>query len=185
MDCHFVPWCQLSLEAQAAWVQAIGSIVAIAVAIAVPAVQRRSERRDVRESERLKARALAAVLRAPLEQWLSSFGHFEDGARGPDGRIAPRDLVAVAAADNGLFAPPRELIDNLASLHLFRSAGGLLFDAIRKSHEAKASASMLHEQCPDDELETAGKKLMSEIGLKYKSVQNDIGEALSEIVEIL
>jgi hypothetical protein len=36
MDCEWISWCSLKPEAQAAWVQAVGSIAAVAVAVAVP-----------------------------------------------------------------------------------------------------------------------------------------------------
>lgn len=45
-----------------AWVQAIGSIVAILVAIAVPAWQRFQQRADARYVDDLKARSLASVI---------------------------------------------------------------------------------------------------------------------------
>jgi hypothetical protein len=49
-------------EALAAWVQALGSILALAVAIGVPAWQRHIEHRDREAERKLRARSLAIVL---------------------------------------------------------------------------------------------------------------------------
>lgn len=63
MDCEFIGWCALNPEVQAAWVQAIGSIAAIAVAVAVPLRVATKERNRVNTERLFRAKSYAFVLR--------------------------------------------------------------------------------------------------------------------------
>ncbi len=63
MDCEFIGWCALKPEVQAAWVQAVGSIVAIAVAVVVPLVLAAKERSRVSTERLFRAKSYAFVLR--------------------------------------------------------------------------------------------------------------------------
>lgn len=72
MDCSLVGWCSLPLEAQAAWVQAVFSIVAIGVAIAIPAVQHYRDRKAKHADEIKQARALALMLIPILNFWIDN-----------------------------------------------------------------------------------------------------------------
>lgn len=67
MGCTWIGWCALGAEAQAAWVQAIGSVVAIALAVAVPAYQHWSATRKERRQLDLRARSLGLAILADLE----------------------------------------------------------------------------------------------------------------------
>lgn len=63
MSCSFVGWCALDGEAQAAWTQAVLSVLAIVVAVLIPLRQHKSDRAE-RGRDRLarqKAMALAVL----------------------------------------------------------------------------------------------------------------------------
>jgi hypothetical protein len=62
MDCSFIAWCDLRQEAQAAWVQAVASIVALGIAVGVPMYQAWSARRRRAAEDVAKARSLALTL---------------------------------------------------------------------------------------------------------------------------
>ncbi len=62
MDCNWIGWCGLSASEQAAWVQAVGSIAAIATAIWVPAWQRRRDRQARAADQALQAKVVAGAL---------------------------------------------------------------------------------------------------------------------------
>lgn len=74
--CEFLSWCDLTSSEQAAWVQAIGSIVAILVAVAVPTMmgwyQSKAKRRFRRER---KLNALLQIL-DPLSSLRVSLDEF-------------------------------------------------------------------------------------------------------------
>jgi hypothetical protein len=177
-------WSQLSSSEKAAWLQAIFSIVAIVVAIAVPAAQHRTERQAADAKDQRKARALGILLRAPLEQWLERFRHFEEAERGFDGDISPRAFVTAGANERGLFTPPPEVVSNLAELYLLGAASDHLFEAINQSYEAKSRATVLDEELAGDNFSSAT-EFMAVIHKSYASVQNEIRDALSEIAKIL
>lgn len=63
MDCEFIGWCVLKPEVQAAWVQAVGSIIAIAVAVVVPLVLAAKDRARVATERLFRAKSYAFVLR--------------------------------------------------------------------------------------------------------------------------
>lgn len=67
MDCSVVGWCALPLDAQAAWIQAIFSIIGIGVAIAIPAAQHYLDRRDRIEQSELVSRSMAMALFADFQ----------------------------------------------------------------------------------------------------------------------
>lgn len=68
MDCEFIGWCALKPEVQAAWVQAVGSIAAIAVAVVVPLMVAAKERRRVNTERLFRAKSYAFVLRPQVVQ---------------------------------------------------------------------------------------------------------------------
>ena len=59
--CQFISWCSLTSSEQAAWVQAIGSVLAILIAIAIPAVA------GLRAAARLRQQANERMLNAALK----------------------------------------------------------------------------------------------------------------------
>lgn len=62
MDCSFIGWCDLRQEAQAAWVQAAASIVALGIAVGVPICHARGALRRRQMDEAARARSLALSL---------------------------------------------------------------------------------------------------------------------------
>ncbi|RUR71091.1 hypothetical protein EJP67_28955 [Variovorax guangxiensis] len=73
---EFIAWSKLNPSEQAAWVQAVGSVVAILIAIAVPALAARSRFRT--ESAARKERMLNAALRVfdPISSLRESMAEF-------------------------------------------------------------------------------------------------------------
>ena len=61
MDCEFIGWCALTASEQAAWVQAVGSVAAIAVPISLYM----SDRMDRKRADK-RARATFMVLLRPV-----------------------------------------------------------------------------------------------------------------------
>jgi len=78
MSCSIVGWCALPLEAQAAWLQAVFSVMGIGVAIAIPAFHHFRDRREKVEQEVKRSRALALLLIPTLNAWIDSL----DGVTG-------------------------------------------------------------------------------------------------------
>jgi len=96
MDCELVGWCALKPEVQAAWFQAVASVVAIVLALLVPALQSRSTKKQKTADDHANSvaaaaqmlphvqdigRLIAAILR---EESPMSFG----GESGPIGPLA-------------------------------------------------------------------------------------------------
>ncbi|GAB3054199.1 hypothetical protein [Stenotrophomonas tumulicola] len=54
MDCSWLGWCSLTASEQAAWVQAIGSVAAIAAAIGIAAYERQVAKGEAAERRRLE-----------------------------------------------------------------------------------------------------------------------------------
>jgi len=72
MACEWIGWCALDAAAQAAWLQALGSLAAIGVAIYVPGKQRRREITAAHAATMARARALALVYLPLFRQWHDS-----------------------------------------------------------------------------------------------------------------
>lgn len=77
MDCSAIGWCSLPLEAQAAWAQAVFSVVGIGVAIAIPAAQHVRDRRDRVLQEIREAKALALLLIPTLSAWIENIASYQ------------------------------------------------------------------------------------------------------------
>jgi hypothetical protein len=98
----------------AAWVQAVGSVLAILVAVAVPWWQRRVEWLDAQAA----ARVAAAVTASGLSVWLSHLVDILDGAIGVITAAAPKATIPSAGhyrdEIKGLFLPSDEQLLVLA-----------------------------------------------------------------------
>lgn len=81
MECNLIGWCSLPLEAQAAWVQAVFSIVGIGVAIAIPGIQHLRDRRDKELQEIKEAKALALLLLPTLDTWIENISSYQHVVR--------------------------------------------------------------------------------------------------------
>jgi len=69
MECAFIFWSAMKPEAQAAWVQAVGSVLAIFVAVAVPWQQHRAAIKRQQATEDSRARALALANLNLFRNW--------------------------------------------------------------------------------------------------------------------
>lgn len=72
MVCGFIGWCELPLEAQAAWAQAILSVLGIGVAVAIPAWQQRMRRIEERAAIAKRTFIVRQLLMASLESMLET-----------------------------------------------------------------------------------------------------------------
>jgi len=95
--CQFISWCSLTSSEQAAWVQAIGSVLDILIAIAIPAVAglRASARLTEQANERMLNAALKvfdpiSTLRTSLEEFYESSALDYD-PENPPVKIDPHD----------------------------------------------------------------------------------------------
>ncbi|WP_289118080.1 hypothetical protein [uncultured Idiomarina sp.] len=102
--------CGLDWSAIAAWVQAIGSIIAIGVAIAVPARQHKKDQERTKEEKKRRARALSLSLLPVLYKLRASVQHFitEQTAKEPEA------LVGKDEHDGNFFSHAPELRSYLA-----------------------------------------------------------------------
>lgn len=129
MSWLFGGWPALSANEQAAWLQAIGSVIGIGVAIAVPWWQRRSERADQAVREARRARSLGTVVireLRTLERRMESEMRKLKTAR-------DHELIEVSKR-----AIPQLLWDKADDLHLLGAPGSKVLLAIFQIFEARA-----------------------------------------------
>ena len=82
MSCNFVSFCSLTLSEQAAWVQAIGSILAIVVAIIIPMRANAQSNREKNKENKRKAKALTILVLPDLynlRSFVNSFIQEQNG----------------------------------------------------------------------------------------------------------
>ena len=94
-------WCEIGPSGQAAWIQAIGSVLAIGVAIAIPYWTKRNER----EKERLDNRKIVMAAAANLDIALSYQSAVFDFSPAGDGDIEHE--FTLEQARNFMFLRPR------------------------------------------------------------------------------
>lgn len=115
VDCEWIGWCVMKPEIQAAWVQAVGSVVAIAVAVAVPYFQRRGEKKRAKAVEQSEAVGLAMriipLLRADIAVIRERV--FNDDRYFPDGEVTrdPARLATILWQGVEDLTPNRSLYD--------------------------------------------------------------------------
>lgn len=80
MTCSFIGWCALDGEVQAAWVQAVLSVFALAVAILIPYLQHRADRKERDRDRRARQKAMALAVLPDLAYVERSIGSFYDHA---------------------------------------------------------------------------------------------------------
>lgn len=73
----FESWSSLPSESQAAWVQAIFSVIGIVIAVAIPAAQHLRDMRDRKRSELREAKALALLLLPTLSIWIDRLSGYQ------------------------------------------------------------------------------------------------------------
>lgn len=101
-----------------AWVQAVGSLLAIAIAIAVPAVQHQLAARERLRETRDRARSLSLELYPSIEEMLQRNNAIWD-LEHPDHDVEDLDTNAcfIRHRTYGALDIPREMKERLANLH--------------------------------------------------------------------
>lgn len=129
MDCGWIGWCALDQSSQAAWAQAVFSVVGIGVAILVPYLQHRNAAK-VRARD---AQALAASKAGALFKHVKIYAQRVDRTKDAfDGRSAHEDAWRL-----GWPAPPAELSAAAAALHDLGQPGTELVKAIHRGLEMR------------------------------------------------
>ncbi|MRG98847.1 hypothetical protein GIY21_00910 [Xanthomonas sontii] len=115
-----------------AWVQAVGSVLAICAAVLIARWQRVSERLDARTKEAREALSLAAVL-------LEDVKRFRDNLEEAVSTVENRPNTGVFVS---LSHMPKHLWERAADLHKLGDAGSQLLRAIFRYHEAQDCADV-------------------------------------------
>ncbi|MBH2010697.1 MAG: hypothetical protein I8H71_13420 [Xanthomonadaceae bacterium] len=84
MTCKFLNFCALASAEQAAWVQAIGSLIAIAIAIAVPLFIDHLTKRRIDKEKNSRSKALALSILPDLYKLKASTSHFINETTNPN-----------------------------------------------------------------------------------------------------
>lgn len=133
---EWVRFGSLTPEQQAAWIQAIGSVIALAIAVGIPLVQGLSRRR----ANHQRARALALLVITDLEEIQESMGVF-------NGQVQHDDRSLIMENTEPFFVVPNALLAHRSELHLLGSAAkdtidtvALMFVARRELARAKRIA---------------------------------------------
>jgi len=134
--------CSVDWSAVAAWVQALGSILAIGVAIAIPAVQRKKDQQQAKEERKRRAQALSLSLLPALYKVRASVQHFitEQTSQEPDA------LVEKDEHGGNFFAHAPELRSYLsvaADLDQFQEPFSKLFALMLQSEEMFNNATRM------------------------------------------
>lgn len=138
MACEWIGWCALKPEAQAAWVQAVGSVLALCIAVCVPLyLHARAKEADARK-EMLRARGFALFILPDAEEMLRIFRRANYVARGEDG-----DEPDSKAAADVLIIPPK-IQERVTQLHDLGDSAAKLQRAIAKGLEAKERLDYEH-----------------------------------------
>lgn len=109
MDCELIGWCALRPEVQAAWVQAVFSVIGIFIAVLVPWLQHRKAS-QIRASEAsVKAVARAAVLLKGTKELCArierSRAYFDANRPVAGGTHVPHVAIPQSVMDQAAFIP--------------------------------------------------------------------------------
>jgi hypothetical protein len=138
-------WCQMDSAGQAAWFQAIASILALVVAIYIPYVQRRIEEKDRRSDHRRRSISAAAVLDTELayESAVLNFAPLGDGVIGHEFtlsqaerfmKLRPEARSAIHSAIEKAHYFPDDLCEQIVRLGIEASAyDRIIEDAARRT----------------------------------------------------
>jgi len=138
MDCGWIGWCEMRPEVQAAWVQAVGSIVAILMAVAIPAVQHLLAA-NVRASERAdRARSLGLLLLPYIRTFGDRNNEIWDHEHPDDDVEDVRDNVCIAGKiTRAALVIPEEISARIDELHDLGNASNGLQRAVFNVLSAK------------------------------------------------
>ena len=137
--CYFISFCELKPEAQAAWVQAVFSVVGIGVAILVPWQLRRAELEDRRCRNADISRDVALLLLPSVQRWRELFSTSpESGER------------SFHAVFNDSYKVPPEIVEDVERLHLLGPAARYLQAAVFLAREVEANPQAVKEHLRGD-----------------------------------
>ncbi len=130
MDCGWIGWCVMKPEVQAAWVQAVGSVLAIIAAIVIAWWQQRASRRDLAERDyrdKIGRHVRANRILDRFDRLISKQIEEAQGYRG-----------AYRSGSMQVLRVPDDLRDMESEMHLLDNrAGGPGFTAINLFEEAQ------------------------------------------------
>ena len=117
-----------------AWIQAIGSLVAIAIAIWVPWSIEKAKAARIETERRAKGHAVAILIFPALTEWHRSIRRFEIA---PDeyGNGAAVHLALAEISRKGGLIVPEKISDNVKDLELLEGLGERLMICVFKNFE--------------------------------------------------
>lgn len=134
--CEWVGFGALKPEQQAAWIQAIGSVIALAIAVGIPLIQGLLRRRASHQ----RARSLALLVITDLEE-------VQEGMDVFSGQVDQDDRSLIMENTEPFFVVPHALLAHRSDLHLLGPAAkdtidtvALMFVARRELARAKRIA---------------------------------------------
>lgn len=116
-------WPCLPSSEWAAWVQAIGSIAALAIAIAIPTLIHRADRRRIDEEKRLRAKSYALALLPALEAYVSNLQRIKWRLKEVDADDQLDDI-------SPLLDLPPDLSVRIIDIHEMGTVAGQIQDAL-------------------------------------------------------
>ena len=158
-------------EAWAAWVQAVGSVVAILVAVAIPVFLERLKMRREDQLLRLRARARALEILSDLQELVSRAEHLIDMYEEP--QWAPTADVM------RLLTPSRALREAIPYSHEFGNASEPLQDCLAVLIQAKDAYVFFHEMKEDGH--DLGDSALDEVGRSIRTVRSSARLAIERI----
>lgn len=180
MVCAFVGWCALSAIEQAAWLQAIGSLIGIGVAIAVPWWMQHLANERAKAVSNRRAMALGLAVRGELQQMGDRLNKVWDDEH-PDHHVQhyQKEGNAVILGEHAAAALdlPEELSARVDELHEMGAAGDAALRAIHHIHRAREWVTIVGEGISAVEVAYDAAKFYDE--LWAATVQT--GNALSRI----
>lgn len=141
MACELIGWCSLDTSAQAAWVQAVGSLIAIAVAIGVPLGLHIQERRSRAKQERISAVIVAGAISPFVANALSRIGFFRRQLT-----AVPDQLALQKQLPENAFATPEALLRFQDRFHLLGRTGVLANEHLADLALLQTAMRVIHEE---------------------------------------
>lgn len=137
MLCTYLGFCKLNPAEQAAWVQAIGSIIALIVAVALPLFLDWKRRRERDDGDRYIADELAFDIQSDVEEW---HGRALDLLANLAGSKT-NEQYAFFIGQGGFI--DKSLADRISQLRTLGPHGRILFEAMMISRRLSLCARQL------------------------------------------
>lgn len=141
MACEFIGWYALDANAQAAWVQAVGSLVAIAVAIAVPLGLHLQERRGKAAQDRISAVIVAGAISPFVANALSRMNFFRRQLAAVPDQDALREQLPKDA-----FVPSETLLKFQDRFHMLGRTGVLANEHLADMTLLQTAMRVIHQE---------------------------------------